>query len=533
MTGPAKPADALRVVEQLCEHFERACRQGRRPEIARYLPAVPQVEQAAFFRELLVLEIDYRQQRGETPNAADYRTQFPQFQATLDEVFGSAAVPASTPSAGDSTVHYKRSAPPAGESCRVRLQVLSGPRQGLSLEITDDQTLLVGRDESNDISLEGDEQASRFHCVIEVRLPACLVRDLNSRNGTWIGTRRVEGMAALADGQIVTCGASQLQVSISGAPAPPKSQKTKVTPRSAKPSAAADVKLEHAAKFFPGYELERMLGKGGMGLVYQAREIATDKTVALKVIAPEWAFDEQASRRFLREISAMARLRHRRIVELLEAGWIEGHLFLAMEFVEPIDLPRELAGRELPSKVRMACGLACQVLEGLRFAHKQSWVHRDLKPSNVLVGRRSGRLRAKIADFGLAKNFMTAGQSGMTDSGQQLGTLPFMAPEQFTSARDATPLMDVYSAGATLYFWLAGRPPIAVGSNQDLAQAILHEPATPITAHVPNLPPGVAEIVHRALAKDPAQRWPSADAMWKALAGFARCDGGKLEQRGP
>jgi len=120
---------------------------------------------------------------------------------------------------------------------------------------------------------------------------------------------------------------------------------------------------------------------------------------------------------------------------------------------------------------------------------------------------------------------MRDGAIGMTDSGQQLGTLPFMAPEQFTSARDATPLMDVYSAGATLYFWLAGRPPIGGGSNQDLAQAILREPATPITAHVPNLPPAVAEVVHRALAKDPAQRWPSADAMWKALAPHARGDG--------
>jgi serine/threonine protein kinase len=230
-------------------------------------------------------------------------------------------------------------------------------------------------------------------------------------------------------------------------------------------------------------------------------------------------------RRFLREVAILGQLNHKRIVRFFEMDILGGQFFFAMEYVPAIDLDAYLAQRGEASRVRLACGVACQALEGLHYAHGQGIVHRDVKPSNILVSRQEGRVRAKLADFGLAKNYESAGFSGLTRDGQAVGTLQYMAPEQLIDARYAKPSADIYSVGATLYRLLSGEPMFNLAARRDPLAMVLEDEPSPLSERRPTLPPELAQIVHRALAKNPEERFPSAKAMWSALAPFARGEG--------
>jgi serine/threonine protein kinase len=163
----------------------------------------------------------------------------------------------------------------------------------------------------------------------------------------------------------------------------------------------------------------------------------------------------------------------------------------------------------------------CEVLAGLSHAHERGFVHRDIKPSNLLVGREGTKFAAKLADFGLAKNFENAGFFGRTRDGATLGTLAYMAPEQVIDARRATPSVDIYSAGATLYSLIAGRPAHASVQSSNLILAILERVPEPLDRVNSAVPQELALVVQRALALDPMERYPSACELRKALLPFS------------
>jgi serine/threonine-protein kinase len=166
------------------------------------------------------------------------------------------------------------------------------------------------------------------------------------------------------------------------------------------------------------------------------------------------------------------------------------------------------------------CAIAALALDGLGYAHGLGFVHRDVKPANLLAGPPGESPRAKVGDFGLAKSFQNAGFSGMTLSGQAMGTLAFMAPEQITRCRDAKPAADLYAVGATVYYLLAGRYPLDPRAGRDPVRALLEDDPPPLAGVCPWITPGLAGVVHRALRKDPADRFPDAAAMREALAPF-------------
>jgi serine/threonine-protein kinase len=263
----------------------------------------------------------------------------------------------------------------------------------------------------------------------------------------------------------------------------------------------------------PGYEVVRELGRGGMGVVYEARHKGSGERVALKVIVPAQPATERALQLFLREASVLSQLNHPRIVRFKELGLAGGQLFLAMEYVEAVDLPRTLAGQLASARVRTYCAIICQLLEALGYAHQAGVVHRDIKPSNLLVARQGKKLATKVADFGLAKHYQTAGWSGLSGEGETLGTVAFMAPEQFQNSRSARPAADIYAAGAAFYFYLSGHAPQSRPAWQE---------PPPLGSRCPGLPEGLAAVVHQALAREPAQRFASAAAMHRALLPYAR-----------
>jgi serine/threonine protein kinase len=263
------------------------------------------------------------------------------------------------------------------------------------------------------------------------------------------------------------------------------------------------------------YEIERLLGRGGMGAVYLARRPGGGAPVALKVMLPKMVVDEAAQEIFIREIEVTRALRHPNVVGLLDFGRHEGRFYFALEYcsggsVE--DLRVRLGGRvPLPSTLR----IAVDALEGLAAAHESGFVHRDLKPDNVLLGEDGA---ARLADFGLAKSFQQAGLSGLTATGAVGGTFPFMAREQLTSYREARPTTDVWSMAATLYFLLTGQYARDFG-DQDPIAAILRGGIVPLRRRDPSLPEDLAAVIDRALDDEPTRRFPTAREFGSALAG--------------
>jgi eukaryotic-like serine/threonine-protein kinase len=402
---------------------------------------------------------------------------------------------------------------PTPSPARVVLEVVEGPHLGQRIVLDGHDTVLVGRGSQARLRLVNDPHFSRHHFLVEVNPPRALLRDLGSRNGTLINGRRVQ-QCTLSPGDVISGGQTRIRftavdaadaLTTTNLPARAADERTHFGP----PVPA----LEGApAPAVPGYEVLRKLGQGGMGAVYLARHQATGDSVALKVIIPEAAARDSAVNRFLREARLLSQLDHPRIVRFREVGLHLGQFFLAMEYVEALDLKALLAGMEPPRRVAACAAVLCQALEGLENAHARGVVHRDVKPGNLLVGGWGGDLQTKVADFGLARNYQNAGLSGMTHEGQGLGTLPFTAPEQIVSARTALPAVDVYAAGAYPYDF----------SCADPVRVVLESPPVPLAARCPWVPAALAEVVHRALAKEPAQRFAGADAMRQALLPFGQ-----------
>lgn len=270
----------------------------------------------------------------------------------------------------------------------------------------------------------------------------------------------------------------------------------------------------------PGYHLARELGRGAMGVVALALHEATGRAVAIKTIKPAVAGSKTQVERFLREANILRELEHPHVVRFLELGEASGVLFFAMEYVRGADAAR-LLKTSGPFPVGRAVRLVRQALEGLGYAHARRFVHRDVKPSNMLVAGEGGAEQVRLADFGLGRVYQASHMSGLTMTGDMGGTMAFMPPEQITEYREAKPPADQYSAAATLYNLLTG------AYVHDLPQQfqrqvlkILHEDAVPIRDRRRDLPKGLAEVVHRALKREPKDRWPDVAAFREALRPF-------------
>jgi serine/threonine-protein kinase len=398
------PLSAARRVNDLCNRFELAWQAGPRPHIEDYLGDVPEPERSALVRELVALDIAYRRQAGEDPQADDYRARFP----------------------------------------------------GLALT------------------------------------------------------------ALLAD-------------------------------RAAEPpGAAADLPA------VPGYELLKELGRGGMGVVYWARQQSVNRTVALKMLRAEACAGAEELARFRTEAEAVGRLGHPNIVQVYEVGAHAGRPYLAMEYVDGGSLDQQLAGTPLPA--RPAAQLTETLARAMHYAHQRGVVHRDLKPANILLasgGREppddpqrlfSGGSRPplastvpKITDFGLAK--LLAGQASLTQHGQLLGTPPYMAPEQAQGrAREVSPATDVYALGVILYEVLTGRPPFRAENDYETLLLVVQAEPVPPRRLNPKVPRDLETICLKCLAKAPGKRYASALALAEDLRRFQAGEpivarpAGRLEQ---
>ncbi len=270
------------------------------------------------------------------------------------------------------------------------------------------------------------------------------------------------------------------------------------------------------------YELVRPIGQGGMGYVMLARHKHLDKEVAVKILPrTPWRIPSEEAR-FQREIRAVGKLEHPSIVTALDAGEYEGTHFLAMEYVDGLDLSR-LAKALGPLSIADSCELIRQTALGLSYAHAHGVVHRDVKPSNLMLDR-SGKI--KILDFGLAQlQPWDDGCADLTSVGQLMGTLDYMAPEQAEHGGAVSYRADLYSLGATLFRLLVGRAPLAITPTQtpiEKLRLLSNHPIPRLKTMLPDAPEEVCSIVDRLLARDPSQRPPSAAHLAELLEPWAK-----------
>jgi serine/threonine-protein kinase len=264
------------------------------------------------------------------------------------------------------------------------------------------------------------------------------------------------------------------------------------------------------------YRLQRKLGGGSMGDVYEAVHTFTRKHVAIKLLHPSVGNDANAAGRFLREARAASEIGHPAIVDVLDAGQdAKGTFYLVLTLLEGEDLSQAIQRGDLTQPEIVEIGI--QMLEGLSAAHARGIVHRDIKPENIFLARNEkGELRVKILDFGIAKPLDPALRLAETQKGVIIGTPFYMSPEQ--ALGDAVDhRADLWSAGAVLYHALTRHPPFDAETYTKLAMAIIGTGHRRLPDIVPSCPSWLSTVIDRALAKKPADRWQSATQMAEAL----------------
>jgi serine/threonine-protein kinase len=279
------------------------------------------------------------------------------------------------------------------------------------------------------------------------------------------------------------------------------------------------------------YQVERVLGQGGMGVVLAARHLQLEQRVALKFLLPEAARRDDLVQRFLREARAAVRLRNEYVAKILDVGTLDtGSPYIVMEFLDGQDLEARVEQRG-PLPVEEAAEFLLQACEGLADAHKLGIIHRDLKPANLFVSERSdGSPCIKILDFGISKVTDEIGE-GMTRTNEVMGSPHFMSPEQLRASRLADARSDIWALGVILFQLLTGKHVFDRGTLPELCTAIILEPPPTLRSVRPGLPAALDEVCLRCLEKDPARRYQTVAELAAALAPFGPSHAGVSAER--
>lgn len=397
--------------------------------------------------------------------------------------------------------------------------------------LSPDQPLTVGRGANNIIQIH-DPKISRSHCEIRATPTGYYVRDLGSKNGTFVnGARVVE--ARLRNGDRIQAGLAHLAFQCDT----PEGEGTQVAPPHLCAACGKTIPLDALGsarhtqsrvycgpcvaacpllgRIIGRYEIVQYLGKGSIGSVFKADQLSMGRLVALKILHGELTTDAEAVGRFLRDARTVGALSHPNIIRIYDMNHSEGYYFISMEYAQGGDLGSLLA-RQGPLPIRQVVDYAVAACSALAYAHAAGTLHRALKPTNLLLTR-DGIL--KVSDLGLAKSLDLAGLSTVSTAGATLSTVIYMPPEQIADASAADARADIYSLAMTCYQLLTGEFPYQVATVSELVRAFLNQKPRPLRSLREDCPPELDATLLRAIAPDPARRFQSADQFQHALHG--------------
>jgi serine/threonine-protein kinase len=392
----------------------------------------------------------------------------------------------------------------------IVLEITEGREIGKTFTADGMDVALVGRSPRCHFWIGPDPKAGRVHLILDVSPTGCSLRDLGSKNGTYVNDVKV-GESELQDGDQIRLGKTTLYVHMD-ATAPTKEE------QGGGETVWPDQHAEVGPDSIPGYRLQSAFKTGGMGTVWLAEDLSDGKTVVIKIIRPDRAVNHAMRQLFLRESKISLALRHPNIVEFIDAGDKNGVLYIVMEYVHGVDADalRRNRGGTLPWQDVVAIG--CQVLSALEYAHAKNIVHRDMKPANILV---SGAIAAdyvvKVTDFGIARSFGEQGFGSFTQTNVTRGSVQFMPPEQVTNCKGVDHRADIFSLGATLYNLLTGKFVWPFSEQEDPFVIIVQKEVVPLRDRGVTVPDAIREAIDRSLNKDPAKRFQSAAEMRSAL----------------
>ena len=473
---------------------------------------------------------------------------------------------------------------------RVEISIISGQAKGQHFMFDKPDRFLFGRSLDARVSLPNDPYVSRQHFLLEISPPECKITDLKSKNGTYVngirygGRKPIEDGAKqapadvleveLKDGDKITVGDTQMTVMIGKempppareeqAPARPAAPGQPQKPQSSNPLGMLGQLLQDAAKKkqtenpvappnaasnFPqieGYQIDSMIERGGMGMVYKARELRTNQPVAVKVMLPQMAANPENIKSFQREIDVTRQLKHPYIVQLYDHGKTDAIFYFVLEYVNGMNLHQFLTTHGGRLSLEQGAAIMLDTLDGLAYAHSaeitmqiaggvsQTYtgvVHRDLKPQNILLGSTPQGWVGKVSDFGISKSFESAGLTNITKPGEVLGTPMYWPREQITHYKYLNPATDVFSIAAVFYEMLTGKwvregfealferckRQRRLAAISDYMNVIIGNPAIPIRQRNADIPEPVAAVLDRALqeAEVPYDEHKMRDALAK------------------
>jgi tRNA A-37 threonylcarbamoyl transferase component Bud32 len=475
-------------LEQAVAAFEDAWRRGQRPAIDDHLKGAG-AKRRLVLVELVHADLEYRLRAGEAARVEEYLERYPELVSEVEMVLDLIAAEyrlRRRAEPGLEPEEYGRRFPQYAAELAGRLREwppCAGPTENRPANLS--ERLLK-------ILADYEEQRLQGRVVsLEELCPDCpeLLPEVQRQLG------------ALAE--------------MDGRPCqPPESISSKSTLNAGPTQQPATA--SQTLPTIPGYEIVEELGRGGMGVVYKARQIKLNRFVALKMILSGEFAGPDALARFRTEAEAVARLQDPNIVQIYEVGEVGGRPFFSLEYLEGGSLADKLDGTPLRS--RKAADLVEEVARAIHAAHKKGIVHRDLKPANVLLAADG---TPKVADFGLAKQL--GQEQGHTQSGAIMGTPSYMAPEQAAGkSKDIGPAADVYALGAILYELITGRPPFKAATPLDTVLQVLGTEPVPPSRLQPKVPRDLETICLKCLEKQPGKRYASALALAKELNHRAR-----------
>jgi serine/threonine-protein kinase len=375
------------------------------------------------------------------------------------------------------------------------------PAPGATFTFAQHDTFLVGRSRHAHFQLPAkDKFFSRVHFMLEVNPPQCRLIDMGSHNGTYVNGQRVL-MADLRDGDQIRAGHTVLAVRV-------------LADETNEPAPAAPAPVPAGGlPFIPGYVALRELGPSRLGAAYEAKRLGDERSVTVRLLRPEHEPTRTQTEDFLRAGRFLLKLAHPHLARLHDLGTVHGQFYFAYEHV-PGPSVQELVEREGPLPVPRALHWIRQVLDALDYAHGQHFVHGDIRPGNLLLETGD---TTKLADFGIARLYQSAPFSGLSIT-NDLRAAAFLPPELLLDYRTVQPAADQYAVAATLYYLLTGQQVIElpVEVHKRLSTLLRHQPV-PIRTRRPDVSTALAGALERALARSPAQRFPSVAAFRAAL----------------